>query len=158
MIEEKLNSLGIKLPLSSNAIGSYVPIVTIGNLVFVSGQIPVELASSTSLQIKFKGKVGKDISIEAGQQAAKLCVINALTHLKGALGSLDNIKQFVKISGYVNCDSSFSEQHIVLNGASNFIVEIFGEKGRHARIAMGTNSLPVDSAVEIDFIVEKEEL
>jgi len=158
MIEEKLTSLGIKLPLNSNAIGSYVPIVAIGNLVFVSGQIPVELASSNSLQIKFKGKVGKDISVEAGQQAAKLCVINALTHLKAALGSLDNIKQFVKISGYVNCDSSFSEHHIVLNGASNFIVEIFGEKGRHARIAMGTNSLPADSAVEIDFIVEKEEL
>jgi enamine deaminase RidA (YjgF/YER057c/UK114 family) len=106
------------------------------------------------MQIKFKGKVGKDISLEEGQEAARLCTINALAQLKSALGSLDKIRKFVKVSGFVNCDASFRNHPQVINGASDFIVQLFGEKGRHSRSAIGVNSLPLDSAVELEFIVE----
>jgi enamine deaminase RidA (YjgF/YER057c/UK114 family) len=152
MIEEKIVSLGIELPDAPRSAGSYVQIVVTGNLVFVSGQIPVEQGSP--MQIKFKGKVGKDISLEEGQEAARLCTINALAQLKSALGSLDKIRKFIKISGFVNCEPSFKNHSQVINGASDFIVQIFGEKGRHSRSAIGAISLPLDSAVELEFIVE----
>ncbi len=105
-------------------------------------------------QVKFRGKVGKDLSLEAGQQAARLCTINALAQLKAALGSLDRIKRFVKVTGFVSCDPTFTDQPKVINGASDFLVQVFGEKGRHARAAVGVSSLPLDSAVEVEFIVE----
>jgi enamine deaminase RidA (YjgF/YER057c/UK114 family) len=152
MIEEKIVSLGIELPDAPRSAGSYVQIVVTGNLVFVSGQIPVEQGSP--MQIKFKGKVGKDISLEEGQEAARLCTINALAQLKSALGSLDKIRKFIKVSGFVNCEPSFKNHSQVINGASDFIVQIFGEKGRHSRSAIGAISLPLDSAVELEFIVE----
>jgi enamine deaminase RidA (YjgF/YER057c/UK114 family) len=156
VIEEKLGSLGIKLSdsLTPRPAGSYVPIVVSNSLAFVSGQVPLEGGGSASVQAKYKGKVGTDISVEDGQKAARLCLINALSQLKIALGSLDNIKKFVKISGYVNCDPSFIEQPKVINGASDLMLEVFGEKGKHARTSVGVISLPFDSAVEIDFIVE----
>lgn len=153
MIEEKILSLGIDLRDAPQSAGSYIQVVTTGNLVFVSGQLPVE-PGSIPMQIKFKGKVGKDISLEEGQEAARLCTINALAQLKSALGSLDKIRKFVKVSGFVNCDASFRNHPQVINGASDFIVQLFGEKGRHSRSAIGVNSLPLDSAVEIEFIVE----
>jgi enamine deaminase RidA (YjgF/YER057c/UK114 family) len=153
MIEEKILSLGIEIPDPPRSAGSYVQVVTTGNLVFVSGQIPVE-SGSIPMQVKFKGKVGKDLSLEQGKEAAKLCIINALAQLKSSLGSLDKIRKFVKVSGFVNCDSSFSSHPQVINGASDFIVQIFGEEGRHARLAVGVNSLPMDSAVEIELVVE----
>ena len=153
MIEEKILSLGIEIPDPPRSAGSYVQVVTTGNLVFVSGQIPVE-SGSIPMQVKFKGKVGKDLSLEQGQEAAKLCIINALAQLKSSLGSLDKIRKFVKVSGFVNCDSSFSSHPQVINGASDFIVQIFGEDGRHTRLAVGVNSLPMDSAVEIELVVE----
>ena len=106
------------------------------------------------MQVKFKGKVGKDISLEEGQEAARLCTINALAQLKSTLGSLERIRKFVKVSGFVNCDASFSNHPQIINGASDFIVQLFGEKGRHSRSAIGASSLPLDSAVEIEFIVE----
>lgn len=149
-IEERLGSLGISLPVPPLPAGSYVPVVIAGNkLVFVAGQIPTE-----SGQVKFKGKVGKDVSIEIGQQAARLCTINALAQLKSALGSLDKIKCFVKVSGFVNCDPSFTDQPKVIDGASDLLVQIFGENGKHARAAVGVNSLPLDCAVEVEFICE----
>ena len=154
MIEEKLFSLGVKLPSAPKAIGSYVPAIVIGNLVFVSGQIPIEL-SSLSSELKFRGKVGKDISLEDGQKAARLCTINTLAHLKSTIGSLDNINKFVKVSGFINCEPSFTEHHLVLNGASNFLLQLFDERGKHARTVVGMNSLPLNSAVEVDFVVEK---
>jgi enamine deaminase RidA (YjgF/YER057c/UK114 family) len=154
MIEEKLVSLGVKLsdPLPP-PVGSYLPVVVTGNLIFVSGQIPVEPGSGP-VQVKYKGKVGRDISLEDGQAAARLCAINALSQLKGALNSLDQIKKFVKVSGYVNCDPSFTDHPKVINGASDFLVQLFGEKGKHTRVAVGSSSLPFNSSVEIDFIVE----
>ena len=156
MIEEKLILFDVKLSDAPPPAGSYIPVVITGNLVFVSGQIPVELGS-VPMRIQFSGKVGKDISVEEGQKAARLCTINALTHLKMALGSLDHIKQFIKVSGFVNCDPTFTDHSKVINGASDFIVQLFGEKGKHARSAVGMSSLPLDSAVEVEFIIEKEQ-
>jgi enamine deaminase RidA (YjgF/YER057c/UK114 family) len=153
MIEEKILALGIELPNAPQSAGSYVQVAITGNLVFVSGQIPVE-PGSIPMQVKFKGKVGKDISLEEGQEAARLCTINALAQLKSTLGSLEKIRKFVKVSGFVNCDASFSNHPQIINGASDFIVQLFGEKGRHSRSAIGASSLPLDSAVEIEFIVE----
>jgi enamine deaminase RidA (YjgF/YER057c/UK114 family) len=146
MIEEKLASLGITLPIPPEPAGSYVPVVVSSNLAFVAGQIPME-----GTQVKFRGKVG---SIVIGQEAARLCTINALAQLRSYLGSLDKIKRFVKITGFVNCDASFTDHPRVINGASDMLVEIFGEKGKHARSAVGISSLPFDSTVEIEFIVE----
>jgi enamine deaminase RidA (YjgF/YER057c/UK114 family) len=153
MIDEKLNSMGVKLSDPVPSVGSFIPVVITGNLAFVSGQIPIE-PGSNPIQVKYKGKVGRDISLEDGQAAAKLCAINGLAELKQALGSLDNIKKFVKVSGYVNCDPSFIDHPKVINGASNFLVEVFGEKGKHARVSVGASSLAFDSSVEVDFIVE----
>jgi|SRR5690242_4858807 enamine deaminase RidA (YjgF/YER057c/UK114 family) len=154
MIEERLNSLGVKLAdIQSSVVGSFIPVVITGNLAFVSGQIPINQGSNP-IQVKYKGKVGRDISIEDGQAAARLCVINGLSELKQALGNLDKIKKFVKVSGYVNCDPSFTGHAKVINGASDFLVEVFGEKGKHARVSSGASSLALDSSVEVDFIVE----
>jgi enamine deaminase RidA (YjgF/YER057c/UK114 family) len=153
MIEEKIRSLGIELPDAPASSGSYVQVVITGNLIFVSGQIPVE-PGSIPMEVKFKGKVGKDISLEEGQEAARLCTINALAQLKSALGNLDKIRKFIKLSGFVNCEASFRNHPQVINGASDFIVQLFGQKGRHSRSAIGASSLPLNSAVEIDFIVE----
>ena len=153
MIDEKLNSMGVKLSDPVPSVGSFIPVVITGNLAFVSGQIPAE-PGSNPVQVKYKGKVGRDISLEDGQAAAKLCAINGLSELKQALGSLDNIKKFVKVSGYVNCDPSFTDHAKVINGASDFLVEVFGEKGKHARASIGASSLAFDSSVEVEFIVE----
>lgn len=146
MIEEKIASLGITLPVPPKPAGSYVPVVVSNNLAFVAGQIPLE-----GMQVKFRGKVD---SIVIGQEAARLCTINALAQLRSYLGSLDKIKRVVKVTGFVNCDASFTDHPKVINGASDMLVEIFGEKGKHARSAIGMNSLPFDSTVEIEFIVE----
>jgi enamine deaminase RidA (YjgF/YER057c/UK114 family) len=149
MIEETLSSLGITLPSPPAPAGSYVPVVITGNLAFVAGQIPMEAG-----KVQFVGKVGKDISIEAGQQAARLCTINALAQLKAALGSLDRVYRMAKVTGFVNCMPDFTEQPKVINGSSDLLVQVFGEKGKHARAAVGVGSLPLGSAVEVEFIVE----
>jgi enamine deaminase RidA (YjgF/YER057c/UK114 family) len=149
MIDAVLSSLGITLPTPPAAAGSYVPVVATGKLAFVSGQIPV-----TGGEVKFKGKVGRDITIEQGQQAARLCVVNALAQLKQFLGSLDRISRIVKVTGFVSCEPSFTDHPKVVNGASDLLVQVFGENGRHARAAVGMSSLPLDSAVEVELVVE----
>ncbi|HEY6757121.1 MAG TPA: RidA family protein [Nitrososphaera sp.] len=146
MIQEKLASLGISLPIAPEPSGSYLAVVLSGNLAFVAGQIPIE-----GKQVKFRGKVD---SIEVGQEAARLCTINALAQLKSSLGSLDRIKRVIKVTGFVNCDPSFVDHSKVINGASDLLVNIFGEKGKHARSAVGVSSLPLNSTVEMEFIVE----
>jgi enamine deaminase RidA (YjgF/YER057c/UK114 family) len=153
MIDEKLNSMGVKLSDPVPSVGSFIPVVMTGSLAFVSGQIPVE-PGSNPIQVKYKGKVGRDLSLKDGQAAARLCVINGLSELKQVVGSLDKIKKFVKVSGYVNCDPSFTDHANVINGASDFLVEVFGEKGKHSRVSVGTSSLAFDSSVEVEFIVE----
>lgn len=149
VIEEALSSLGISLPAAPAPAGSYLPVVVSGNLAFVSGQIPLE-----GKELKFKGKVGTDLTVEEGQQAAALCTINALAQLRAALGTLDRISRIVKVTGFVNCGPSFTDHPKVVNGASDLLVKIFGDRGRHARAAVGMSSLPLDSAVEVEMIVE----
>lgn len=149
MIEEKLYALGITLPIPPKPAGSYIPVVRTGNLVFVSGQIPI-----SNGKVLYSGKVTKDLSIEDAQKAARLCIINALAQLKSEFGNLDKISKIVRVSGFVNSPPEFIEQPKVINGASDFLFEIFEEAGQHARIAVGVSSLPLNSAVEIDLIVE----
>jgi enamine deaminase RidA (YjgF/YER057c/UK114 family) len=146
MIDEKLASLGISIPIPPEPVGSYLPVVLSGNLAFVAGQVPME-----GKQVRFRGKVD---SIEIGQEAARLCTINALAQLKSSLGSLDRIKRVIKVTGFVNSDPSFADHAKVINSASDLLVNIFGEKGKHARSAVGVSSLPFNSTVELEFIVE----
>ncbi|MDE1769045.1 MAG: RidA family protein [Thaumarchaeota archaeon] len=149
MIEEKLESLGILLPTPPKPAGSYIPVVRTGNLVFVSGQIPMKDG-----QVQFKGQVPTTISVEDAQKAARLCIINVLAQLKVELGTLDKISRIVRVSGFVNSSSEFYEQPKIINTASDLLFEIFGERAKHSRIAVGVASLPLNSAVEIDLIAE----
>ena len=149
MIEDRLNELGIVLPIPPNPAGSYIPVVLTGNLAFVSGQIPIKDGN-----LKFTGKVPDEQSIETAQDAAKVCIINALAHLNAYFGTLDNITKIIRVSGFVNSNPSFTEQPKIINAASDLLFEIFGEAGKHSRIAVGVSSLPLNSTVEIDMIVE----
>ena len=149
MIEEKLQSLGISLPTPPKPAGSYIPVVVSKSMAYVSGQIPIKDG-----KIAFTGKVPTTQSIENAQAAAKLCAINALAQLKEELGDLDRIQKIVKVSGFVNSEPNFSEHPKVINATSDFLYEVFGEKGKHSRIAIGANSLPLDSTVEVDLIAE----
>ena len=149
MIEDRLKELSIKIPTPPKPAGSYIPIVTTNNLAFVSGQIPMKEG-----KIVFEGEVPKEQSLDSAREAAKICIINGLAQLKANLGSLDKITKFVKISGFVNSSSNFTEQPKVINAASDLLVEIFGDMAKHSRIAVGVASLPLNSTVEIDMIVE----
>lgn len=149
MIEDKLKQLSITLPIPPKPAGSYIPVVISGNLAFVSGQIPMQDG-----KVLYTGKVPSERSIEEAQSAAKMCAINLLAQLKSNLGSLDKITKIVRVSGFVNCTPEFSEQPKIINAASDLFFEIFGEKGKHSRIAVGVSSLPLNSTVEIDMIVE----
>ncbi|HSB57714.1 MAG TPA: RidA family protein [Nitrosopumilaceae archaeon] len=149
MIDEKLDKLGITLPTPPKPVASYIPVVKTGNLIFVSGQIPI-----IDGKVAYCGKVTKDLSIEDAQRAARLCVINALAQLKSELQNLDKISKIVRLSGFVNSPPDFIEQPKVINGASDLLYDIFEKKGQHTRIAVGVSSLPLNSAVEIDLIAE----
>jgi enamine deaminase RidA (YjgF/YER057c/UK114 family) len=149
VIEEKLKSLNIVLPVPPKPAGSYIPVVITGNLAFVSGQIPMQDG-----KVVFTGKVPTEKSIEDAQKAAKICAINILAQLKANLGSLDRVAKIVRVSGFVNSTPDFAEQPKVINAASDLFFDIFGEKGKHSRIAVGVSSLPLNSTVEIDAIVE----
>ncbi|CAE6497381.1 RidA family protein [Candidatus Nitrosotenuis uzonensis] len=149
MIEDNLKRLGIVLPIPPKPAGSYVPVVVSGNLAFVSGQIPIQDG-----KVMFTGKVPTEKSIQEAQQAARLCAINILAQLRANLGSLERITRILRVSGFVNSDAGFSEQPKIINAASDFLFEIFGESGKHSRIAIGASSLPLNSTVEIDMIAE----
>jgi enamine deaminase RidA (YjgF/YER057c/UK114 family) len=152
--EEKISSLNLSIPKGKPAsLGSYIPITKVDNLIFISGQIPIDIDSPNN-GLKYKGKVDRQISIEEAQEAGKICCLNALSHLKNLIGELDKIKRIVKITGYVNSDEDFTEHPKVINGASDLLLNIFGEKGKHTRVAIGVNSLPLGSPIEIDFIVQ----
>jgi enamine deaminase RidA (YjgF/YER057c/UK114 family) len=156
MIRDRLDSLNLSLPRAPISSGLYAPVVISGKLVFLSGQLPIEQGTNSS-NVKYKGKVGKDISIDDGKNAARLCTLNALSQLEVALGSLDKIHKFLRVSGFVNCEASFTEHSKVMDAASDLILQVFVEKGKHTRIALGMNSLPLNGAVEIDYILEKED-
>ena len=149
MIEEKLKEIGITLPIPPNPAGSYVPVVTTGNLAYVSGQIPIKDG-----KVVFSGKVPTEQSVEFAQDAAKFCIVNGLSQLNAHFGSLDYITKIIKISGFVNSAPDFSEHPKVINAASNLLVEIFGDMAKHSRIAVGVANLPLNSTVEIDMVVE----
>ena len=149
MFEKKLKELGIILPEPVKPVGAYIPALKVGNLLFLSGILPFKDG-----KLLKKGKVGKDLSIEEASEEAVKVVLNALAILKDCLGSLDKIKQCVKITGYIASLADFTEQPKVLNPASEFLVKIFGEKGKHCRVAVGVCSLPLDSPVEMDFLFE----
>ena len=148
MIDEKIKSLGINLPIPPSPAGSYIPVVRSGNLLYVSGQIPMEDGKVT-----FTGKVS-DVNIETAQKSARICAINILAQLKKELGDLEKISKIVRISGFVNSVPEFTQQPKVINAASDLFYEIFGESGKHSRIAVGVSSLPLNSMTEIDAIVE----
>ncbi|MDE1830296.1 MAG: RidA family protein [Thaumarchaeota archaeon] len=149
MIEEKIASMNIALPIPPKPAGSYIPVVRTGNLVFVSGQIPIKDG-----KVKFQGKVPTDASVDTAQKAARLCIINVLAQLKSEIETLDRVSKIVRVSGFVNSASDFFEQPKVINAASDLLFEIFGEKGKHSRIAVGVASLPLNSTVEIDLVAE----
>ena len=139
MIEDRLRELSIELPTPPSPAGSYIPVVTTGNLAFVSGQIPMKEG-----KVIFEGKVPEQQSLESARDAAKICIINGLAQLKANLGSLDKITKFVRISGFVNSNPEFTEQPKVINAASDLLVEIFGDMAKHSRIAVGVASLPLN--------------
>ncbi|RMW37476.1 MAG: RidA family protein [Nitrosopumilus sp.] len=151
MSEEKLKELGIELPEAPVPAGNYIPAVKTGNLLFISGQIPLENG-----KVAYTGKVSDD-NLETAQKSAKSCAINILAQIKREAGSLDKVTKIVRLSGFVNSVPEFTQHPKVINAASDLMFEVFGEKGKHARIALGAGSLPLDSMTEIDAIVEISE-
>jgi len=151
MIEEKLESIGIKLPNPPTPAGSYVPVIRTGNLLFISGQIPMEDG-----KVIFTGKVSDD-NLETAQKSARMCAINIIAQIKRELGNLDKVTRIVKLSGFVNSMPNFTQHPKVINPASDLFFEIFGDKGKHSRVAVGVACLPLDSMTEIDAIVEFSE-
>ncbi len=149
MVEEKLKEMGIQVPAAAKPLAAYVPAVKTDGYVYTSGQIPL-----VDGKLCCTGKVGKDVALEDAYAAAKICAINCLAAIKTVVGSLDEIKQVVKVVGFVNSAPGFSAQPKVVNGASEFLGEVFGDAGRHARSAVGVSELPIDSPVEIELIVK----
>lgn len=149
--EEKLAKLNIELPKPGEPIASYVHYVRVGNLLYLSGKGPQNAAGEYT-----KGKLGKDLTVEEGYAAARLTAINQIAVLKMALGDLSKVKRIVKVNGFVNSDPDFSDHPKVINGFSDLMVEVFGEKGRHARTSLGVSALPLNMAVEIEVVVEIE--
>jgi len=149
-IVKKLSELDIQLPVAPDPVGAYVAFKKVSNMLFISGQLPI---GSDGKMIK--GKIGKELSLEDGQKASKLCVLNILAQAKKAMdGDLDKIKNCIKITGFVNSSNDFRDQPKVINPASETLSEVFGTKGKHARAAVSVNSLPLGVAVEIDAIFE----
>jgi enamine deaminase RidA (YjgF/YER057c/UK114 family) len=151
-IEDKLSKMGLSLPAAGKPVANYVPAVRSGSLVFLSGHGPV--LDDGSL---ITGKVGADLTLEEGYNAARQVALILLASLKSEIGDLDRVRRIVKVLGMVNCTPDFVDQPNVINGASDLLVEIFGDKGRHARSAVGMNALPLNIAVEIEMIVEIED-
>lgn len=148
-VEDKLQSMGYQLPPVVTPVAAYIPGVVVGDLIYTSGQIPIKDG-----QVVYAGRLGEDLSVAEGYAAAQLCTLNGLAVVKHLAGSLNKIRRIVKVTGYVNSADSFTEQPQVVNGASELLGELLGESGRHARSAVGVNTLPLGSAVELEFIVQ----
>jgi enamine deaminase RidA (YjgF/YER057c/UK114 family) len=147
-IEARIAELGLTLPAAPNPVANYVPFLVSGNLLFISGQI--SKAADGSI---ITGALGRDVDIEQGQAAARLCALNILAQAKSALGSLDRIGQVLKLTGFVNATADFADHPKVVNGASDLMVDVLGDKGRHTRAAVGVSGLPLNSAVEVDAVI-----
>lgn len=148
-IEQRLNQLGVTLPVAAAPAANYVPYVQSGKLLLTAGQLPLRDG-----KLAVSGKLGADVDLEAGKEAAKLCAINILAQARAALGDLERIARIVKITVFVASDPQFTEQHLVANGASDFLAAALGERGKHARSAVGVPGLPLGAAVEIEAIIE----
>ena len=150
LFEENIKNLGLNIPELPKALANYVPYKIVEKTMYISGQAPVQNG-----ELIYKGKVGSDISVEDGIEAARLCVINIIAAVKTGLeGDWDKLDSFVKLTGYVNCQDTFTDQPKIINGASDMLVELFADQGRHSRVAVGSNALPLGIAVEIDAIVQ----
>lgn len=149
MFEEKLKELGIEIPEAPMPLASYIPSTIVGNLVYTAGQVPL-----INGKLKNAGLVGRDISMTDAQEAAKTCAINCLSVVKKAIGDLNKIKRIVKLTVFVASEDGFVDQPKVANGASDLLVEIFGENGKHVRSAVGVTALPLNAPVEIEMIAE----
>lgn len=147
--EARLTQLGIDLPSAPPAVGSYVPVVQYGSVVVTSGQLPF-----IGKEMVFQGKVGGNLTEEQGGHAARLCLLNALAQVRSVVGTLDRVKQVIRLEGYVQSASGFANQPLVLNPASTLLTDIFGEVGKHTRVAVGASELPLNAAVEISLWVE----
>jgi enamine deaminase RidA (YjgF/YER057c/UK114 family) len=148
--ETRLIELSLDVPNAATPVGNYVAYVVTGNLVFVSGQLPL-----VNGELRYKGKVGADVSLEDGQAAARACALNLVAQVRAACGgNLDRVKRVVKLSGFVNSNADFTQQANVINGASDLMVQIFGEAGKHARAAVSSPTLPLGAAVEVDAVFE----
>lgn len=147
--EERLAALGLTLPEPPQPAGSYVTAKRVGRLIYVSGMVPM-----TEGTLRHRGKVGADVSLEEGYEAARVCALNILSVLKAEIGSLDRIAQMVRVGGFVCSADGFTDQPKVINGASDLFVEVFQERGMHARAAIGVSELPLGSAVEVEAIAE----
>jgi enamine deaminase RidA (YjgF/YER057c/UK114 family) len=147
--EDKLNELGLTLPEVAKPVAAYVPAVRCGDHVYTSGQLPIVKG-----EVKYKGKLGQEVSLEDGYEAAKLCALNCLAAIKSVAGSLDNVEKIIKVVGFVNSAAGFTDQPKVVNGASELVAKVFGEAGAHARSAVGVAELPLGVAVEVEMIVK----
>ena len=149
-VDARLAELGIEVPEAAAPVANYVGYVQTGNLVFISGQVPIKDG-----KFQYQGKLGENMSVEDAQAAAKLCAINIIAQAKAACGGdLDRVKRVVKLTGFVNSTLDFTDQPKVVNGASDFMVEVFADKGRHSRAAVSAASLPAGVAVEVEAVVE----
>lgn len=144
-ILERLDSLGVTLDAPPAAVANYVPHLLDGKILTISGQIPIKDGD-----VVYKGKLGAEVDLEAGQEAARLCAINILTQVQAAIGDLERIEQLVRLGGFVAAAPDFYDHALVLNGASDFMVEVLGDRGKHCRAAIGCSSLPLNSAVEVE--------
>jgi enamine deaminase RidA (YjgF/YER057c/UK114 family) len=151
-IARRLDELGISLPNGSAPLAAYVPTTRTGNLLYVAGQGPI-----VDNKVAIRGRLGENLSEERGIEAARMAAVNAMAAIRDAIGDLDKVARIVKLNGYVNSASDFERQHIVINGASELLVEVFGDKGRLARAAVATNTLPMGMPVEIELVVEVED-
>jgi len=149
-IEKKLADLGISLPTAASPIANYVPFVRSGNIIVVSGQI----CFGADGKLVAKGQLGAGVSVEDGQKAARACALNLLAQLKNALADLDRVARVMRLGGFINSAPGFTDGPKVMNGASDLMVEVFGEKGRHARTTVGVSALPADAAVEVEGLFE----
>ncbi len=147
-IDDRLRELGLTLPPPRAPLANYVPARRVGNLVYTAGQV------SGNAEREVKGKLGAELEVEQGREAARVCALNCLTALLTVIGSLDDVKQLVRVGVFVNSAAGFDQQPQVANGASDLFVDVFGEAGRHARTAVGVNELPSGFAVEVELVVE----
>jgi enamine deaminase RidA (YjgF/YER057c/UK114 family) len=148
-IEQKLQEMGLELPVVAKPLASYVPAVVTEGYIYTSGQVPIVKG-----ELKYKGKVGQDLDEAQGYEAAKICALNCLSAVKSVAGSLDNIEKIVKVVGFVNSAPGFTMQPKIINGASDLLGQLFGEKGQHARSAVGVSELPLNAACEVEIIVK----